>query len=678
MNLCAKLAYSQLTVNRKRTSWTLLGIVLSTAIINAVYGFLASGYALFTKDGMAVSGSYDGSAYFASFVGVGVVISVIIIAISVNVVTNAFRVSAGERTAQFGILKSTGATNRQIALTVIYEGLMLSVIGIPVGIAAGLGVNFAGVKTANNLFASWNKIDGIGSEWVFEYVVVWQIVALSAVAAFITVLISAMLPAYRAAKISAMEAIRSSKDISLNITHTGINRFKYNLRPYMKVPANTYGANGFAKKLFGFEGVLAIKALKRSRRSFRAAVISLTVSVILFVTVGGISAQVDSITNFLYPNINANASLQVISAYEITFGEANEDLSIKYTPVKSAAANEITARLRKFSDTSLIGVGGFYRAASAVLPENMISPEMAQILGEHTTNGLYEVSVWLLTADPLSYAKLCEQAGVSQGSNILVNNYRYKARSGKNETLTPYLFENQTIQIKSAGIPSTDLKLHGEVRGVPEELLYGFTGERSELTVIVPELDAMYYNWFANTEDVSGFLEHAKTAADEFIPKNGEVEMFIEVYDVGEATEAIRGIINLIKVFIYGFAFMLTLIGLTSVISTISANVLSRSGEFAVLRSVGMTHKGLYRMLGLESILCSVKALIFGLPLGCAASYLIHRFMMLSMGFGYSFPWFAVMFCIFGVFVITWVTMRYSMAQIRGGSIVENIRKEKI
>jgi len=98
MNLTAKLAYSQLNINRRRTVWTLLGIALSATMITAVYGFLASGYALYTQD---MGESYGGNAYILPFVGIGAVIGFVIVAVAVNVVSNAFRISAAERTAQF-------------------------------------------------------------------------------------------------------------------------------------------------------------------------------------------------------------------------------------------------------------------------------------------------------------------------------------------------------------------------------------------------------------------------------------------------------------------------------------------------------------------------------------------------------------------------------------------------
>jgi putative ABC transport system permease protein len=128
--------------------------------------------------------------------------------------------------------------------------------------------------------------------------------------------------------------------------------------------------------------------------------------------------------------------------------------------------------------------------------------------------------------------------------------------------------------------------------------------------------------------------------------------------------------------FIYGFVAMLTLIGLTNVISTISTNVRLRSREFAVLRSIGMTHGGLYRMLNLESILCSVKSLVIGLPIGVTASYLIYHSIMASTDFPFEFPWIPIFQCIIAVFFITWIIMRYSASRLRGGNIVEAIRLE--
>src|SRR5690606_3342723 len=132
---------------------------------------------------------------------------------------------------------------------------------------------------------------------------------------------------------------------------------------------------------------------------------------------------------------------------------------------------------------------------------------------------------------------------------------------------------------------------------------------------------------------------------------------------------AMRDITRLILVFIYGFVTMLTLIGLTNVISTISTNVLFRAREFAALRSVGVTPAGLKRMLTLESILCSVKSLVIGVPLGMLGSYLLYRAFSSPVELDFAIPW-----CTLGVIAVTWIIMRFSLSRLRDDNIVETIR----
>jgi len=115
---------------------------------------------------------------------------------------------------------------------------------------------------------------------------------------------------------------------------------------------------------------------------------------------------------------------------------------------------------------------------------------------------------------------------------------------------------------------------------------------------------------------------------------------------------------------------------LTNVISTISTNIRSRSREFAILRSVGITDGGLKRMLNLESILCSIKSLMYGLPLGILGSYLVYNALEMPVDMSYELPWIQIIQCTIGVFFISWVVMRYSAFRLRGGSIIEGIRAE--
>jgi putative ABC transport system permease protein len=303
------------------------------------------------------------------------------------------------------------------------------------------------------------------------------------------------------------------------------------------------------------------------------------------------------------------------------------------------------------------------------MTKEMLAPQTRKFLPEQD---VYDLAVSLVTIDPEHYEELCQQAGVPLGSNILINQCS-QIIEGKITVFTPIIFSNQTVCLTSKyGEPTIELALHGQlsIGEIPSEVLYACRGY---LNVLIPRGDMISYYWFADTKNIDGFTEYANTILYEMIPPDSESRVGVKVLNIEEIKDTMNNVSRLIMIFIYSFVGLLTLIGVTNIISTISTNVRSRSRELAVLRSVGMTYQGLNRMLGLESVICSAQSLIFGLPIGIAASWLIYH-LMISAEFEYEFPWLAVAECIIGVSVITWITIRYTATQLRGRNIINTIR----
>jgi len=649
MKLTAKLALAQLKTNRKRAIWTLLGIVLSTSMITAVFGFAATAME-------AVHGIVGGElrdVYYATAIGTGIVLSSVIVAASVIVISNSFRVSAGERLSQFGILKSVGATKRQIAESIMYESVLLSIVGIPVGIAVGLLVQFIGVEIANHLIG-----DSMAAEFrtMFGFVIAWQAILVSVGIGFGTVLLSAWLPARKAAKIPAISAILRHGDV--------------------KVKAKHVRANWLVKTIFGFEGTLASKSLKRSRRNFRATVVSLTISIILFIAASSFGAHLNRMATLVVHATDADVIGEYRSAQEFIFSEDGYFLNAREHPLSITDAASITARLQDFPNTTVMGVGtsmSSWRVPGALFPTSMFTQSMQNYLELEDPEEELMLSFTLITVDAKTYAELCRLAGVPLGSNILIN-YRRRHIDGRWTEFTPFAFNEQTIT-KVELEQETEIPLHGELRygQIPLEVLHATRGWA--FAIIVPEFYAATYYWFAQTANPRDFVMHMHDIFDEFICPDVDL-VFTHVHNLAAAANQDRAIINLVMVFVYGFVGMLTLIGFTNVISTIYTNVRARAREFAVLQSVGMTRNGLSRMLNLESILCSFKSLVIGIPLGVAAAFMVYRSMLHSVEFRFEFPLFSILICILAVFIITWVTMRYAAARLRGKNIVETIRAE--
>ena len=689
MKLTARLAYSQLKINRGRTIWTLLGIVLSVAMLTAVYGFALGGRDLLTSltvgqmeaVGEVVIDEYGmrGEAEFVErylfssrrftrvFIIIASVLSIVIVSISVVVISNAFRVSAAERLRQFGILKSVGATKEQIRQTVLYESVFLAMFGIPLGLISGLAMQFIGVQIANHFLYALVR----GSGESLRFAVSWQILLAAVLVSFLTVLLSAWFPARRAAKISAIDAVRGVGEVKADIKKIHTSRI--------------------ITAAFGFCGALAYKTSKRNRRNFRATVISLAFGIILFIGVASFSATVDRTANVVFRNYT---DASVVAEFRNPGRHNRAD----YVFLENQTANEITERLRSFEETAVIGVGQrrfYYRT-------NMPVSMMSQALVNHADGSWFWIEdnreyqtldISLLTADPETYAELARRAGVPPGSNILVNHFTSSFQTiNPDGTLgptqfvdfVPYVFRPETLILTNReGKETMILPLHGQLgrNDLPDEVWSGAYGDM--LVVIVPELDTSWYLWYAHPDNAWAFSDYMEAVLYDFFPAylrhhldRNPTGIFVQHMNLEEENWIITNTATMIMIFIYGFVALLILIGLTNIISTISTNIYARSREFAVLKSVGMDAKGLRRMLSFESIFCSAKALIFGIPLGILISYIIHHSFTDVIAFAYEPPLFAITQSVIGVFVITWVVTRFSAWKLRRKNIVETIRME--
>lgn len=666
MKLTAKLAYSQIRINRYRTLWTLIGIILSTAMITAICTFVASGNTLVISFLGEEYGKYGGMLNSLLLIPAGIIGSIIIF-MSVIVISNAFRVSANERTEQFGILKSVGATKQQIISTVMYESIFFSGVGIPIGIIGGLILAFAGIQISNHFLGEINSLTQImihEFSIVIPYTVAWQALIAAALISFLTVLLSAWLPARKASRIAAIEGISGTGEV--------------------KIHSKDIHTSPLVEKLFGFEGTLAAKNMKRNRRNFRATVISLTIGIVLFINISALSDQMSLINDMIYPDVDATIMVDYTSTRDSSINvDTGRKETIIAAPIDSKEADIVTERLREYEDTAIFGVGDDMETYDAIIPREIISSQMMEAYfnpGYPEEQETYDVSAEILTMDKENYAILCERAGVPIGSNILLNHYSYND-NGKMVAFPPFLFEGQNIMLIKGDASTHEIPIHGILtqEDIPNEILPFNT---HIVRVLVPEGEMRGYIWYAEPADTEGFMDYANMIMGEMFPRDHELSYMelgftTRVYKIKDYMKVMNIAIVLASVFVYSFAALLTLIGLTNVISTISTNVHMRTREFAVLQSVGMTQDGLRRMLRLESIICSAKSLMIGLPLAILLTYLINMPIRSAFPVPYRLPWLAIGLCISIIFSITWIIMQYSTARLRGKNIIETIRLER-
>ena len=147
------------------------------------------------------------------------------------------------------------------------------------------------------------------------------------------------------------------------------------------------------------------------------------------------------------------------------------------------------------------------------------------------------------------------------------------------------------------------------------------------------------------------------------------------VNDYVESMEMVNTLLFALEVFTYGFITLITLITLANIINTISTSIDMRRKEFAMLKSVGTTQKGFYKMVNLESLFYGLRALVFGIPISIAVSYLMNH-QLGSDAIPFEINWLMYLAVIAAVFIIIGVSMLYSVSKLKNDSIVETLKEE--
>lgn len=568
---------------------------------------------------------YQGYAFsngvLATLVSMGIIVIIIIIVTSVFSIKNSFSISVTERFKQYGMLRSIGATKKQIKRSVLFEGLCLGLIGIPLGVLSGILAVYILIKLVNVILGP--SLNGME----FMFYISWIPTVLSMVLAIITITLSALLPAKRASKITPIEAIRASNDVKLS---------KKKIRSPRLI-----------KKLFGIGGVISYKSLKRSKKKYRTTVVSLVVSVAIFIALSSFIEYGFKLSATEYKNLKYNVSVYNQSV--------NKDAYKNFSEIAKLDGVEEY----NLPQSSLIRVSKKYLTKFGL---------------EYNGNNDLNVNIVLLSDD--EFSRYVKQVGGKKedynNKGILADDLIYYQNDKKHEGNILNLKAGDSLKWSNKELVIAkrttkrpmgyEMSMYGGVHVFVPENTFKNLGEEIRL-------DGLYIK----TKDANKLCEQISE-----LKKNND-----SFYDIGynnfdEYVKQMNSMILVISIFLYGFITVITLIGITNIFNTITTNMALRSKEFAMLKSVGMTKKEFNRMIRLESIFYGVKSLIIGTVIGVFLSYLIHKSVSNSMEMGYLLPYKAVIISVIFVFLIIGLTMRYSISKINKENIIETIRKDNI
>jgi putative ABC transport system permease protein len=612
-------------------------------------------------------GASGRSNYVRFFLVIIATLIALIVCGSALVIYNAFAISIGERKKQFGLFASVGATSAQIRRIVLIEAGVIAASGIPLGLLgaiAGVGIL---LKLTQGIVSQLIVDADQGMQLVVSPLVIGLTVLFSAA----TILLSAGIPARRAARVSPIDAIRLSGEIQ-----TGK---PLNLR-----------TSPLIRRVFGFEGELALKSLQRDRKKYLTTLLSLMISIILFVAFNALMLYTDTTQRMAVKAMNFD--LMIDLDYRQSHARSFADLVSQLPEVQRVTYRRST--YEQYVPARAVITDPAYQALQEL---NSLQLENRPRAAE---GGTYTFVLEVTAVGPAEFAHYAAQLGLDPRQysdpatplGILVNHTTLR-QGGKlhdfdlfnlkpGDTLTVSKMPEYSAPKTGDAAPAS---LTWTVGAVTRETPLGLRA-----VTLVPELivsDAVFDGLSDRLLQVGPINPgHMTVKSDNPDAALATIERLYKATVGGNFSYQSMKEFNqssslktlMMNLFFYGFLTLITLIGLTNIVNTLDTNIKLRRREIAMLKSVGLTPGGLLRLLRYESLFYGLTALLYGLPLGIALSVFIYYQFDGVSTFAFTLPWGAILACIAGVLAIVFASMMLAAAMIRNDNIADTIKEENL
>lgn len=575
-----------------------------------------------------LSSSFDDGTMRA-LVTIASVVTIIIIFTSVYCIKSSFNISYTEKIKSYAHLISIGATSKQIKKSVYYESFVLGFIGIILGLLSGVFAAFVLIKIVNLL---------LGSAFVVEGFLVFKVnflaIIISIILSLLTIYLSSKKIAKKASKTAPIEAIRNPGEISLK---------KKVISPKL------------IDKLFGIGGVISYKNIKRNSKKYRTTVVSIIFCVAVYI---GLSYFINTAFSLVKKEI----------------GEYNYNLEVMLNEDDDKVRNEKVKQIESLDNINKISIirtiftnVDYFKFTKKAIEYGFSNDSINTISIKSIGKKEYE-----------NYLQKLHIKDASDYDAIIINNFIYSENGSKVEFNVLDYSDGETIDLTNSEV-GTSIKLRA-IKSTSQRPLGLENSAETPIIIVSDEtFDKITNDKLSRALTTSIFMDvkNANDTQDE-IEKIFTNDDNIYINNVNESSEQMNSLYTIVAIFLYGFITVIAIIGLTNIFNTITTNVALRRGEFACLRSIGMTTKEFNKMIFLESFFYCMKALIIGIPIGIILSLIIHRAFIGEMTLIYHLPLKGIIISIIIVFILIFSLMKYSVKKVNSKNILDAIRDENI
>lgn len=608
--------------------------------------------------GESSNGELNRSIYSVTFIVIGIVVLATVV-----VIYNAFHISIAERMKQFGLLRAIGTTKKQIMTLVIREASIMILIGIPLGI-------FFGIVSVYCIVFTFSKISGFGDFSNLKVVISSLALLISGGVGAVTIYFSAYLPARGAGRISPLVAISSQSLIK-------------------KEKKNKSGK--FLGRFLKIDTAIAIKNVKRNKRRFYVTVLSMAISVTLFVTFTSFAKFSDNFAekvtedNDIAFSISQNYNTDEPQAID---GEIIEDVKsipgvkeiyINYNYIltegfvdNSAIPEEVRQWASENDSVNLFSskVDGENKSKISVIfqayEDNKLEAAKKYIK-EGSIDNLKDGEV-IIVRETMFFGEkrslIAPMAKLKVGDEILISNAEYSEGQEK--------FNSKDLKkIKVAAIvdvqPFNSIDYPGTLNVI---------GSKETVKNIIEGNLEQIENFKINGMEIKISDESYVDKIDESLKKIENTNAGLDYYNKIEDAKSDKAFKLQISILLMGFTIVVALISAVNIVNTVTTNILLRSKEIAALKAIGMTRKQVKKMITFEGILFGLYGGIIGSILGTILSYVLYNPMSNIRDFKFILPWESIIIAIIAVMIMGYVSALIPLRRLSKENIIDGIRGE--
>ncbi len=603
----------------------------------------------------------------------GVVIFVIAFVATIMLYTS-FKMTYNERIKEFGLLNSIGMSKKQRHEMIKKETQILGIIGMLTGIAIGLFISLIlshiiniALQSYHYDILSYGTLELIVDRPNFYMKVPALLLVLSIIILYLIILLSNTFAIRKLNKQSTIEIIK-------NTTNTKIKK------KILRTPR-------IVAKIFGEEGSIAYKNIRRDKSRHKTIVVSIVISIILFLCVSELIT--DYFKKSLYGQYYQIGDFKdceiTVSNYEgvhklIEYLENNKLINDYFVYEKGITNYNIILEKNDISKdmSELVKNGVYTRCAN----ENIIMPTNTQCFKDKAyTDILNKIGISDLKKDEVIIT-----------NSIVLNNINKKKINITNlnvgDTYTLPIAQNRdgkTIE--------KNLKIVGILDDFEPYINLNSNTSNIYMMQIVNEETLKELNKIYYKNELNGILEESSREYSVILNTDKALEIELNSEEI-KKIPYVQGIISLdlyyqteksqkiiVEVLIYTFMALLTAIATLNIYNIVYFSTLLRKKEFAELKSIGMSNRQINKMFILQGILYAIDSIIWGLSISIGIlyiNYIIQTSKVQAMVMLFHIPWLNILICLVVVYATIFMAIRNARKKIKESNIIDEIKNDNI